>query len=152
MKLVKVALPLSVLPLIGMMLAVRFNDFTLPPAEAEFIGILYLLVAFVMIGLTYLPFMIFIPFGLSLLICELCLFVVKEKRATVIAAIVLMSILSPVVLLTAVYAIAVLSKFMLISAIAVVVCALLYVAALVLVNVGYFEERAKQKMIVRANN
>lgn len=152
MKIVKIALPLSVLPLIGMILAVRFNDFTFPPAEAGFIGFLYLICAMVFIGVTYLPLIIFIPFGLSFLICELCLFLAKDERATAIAAIVLMSILSPVVLLTAVYAIIVLTEFMVISAIAIAACAVLYHVALALVYVGYFLERAKCKQIERAND
>ena len=152
MKLVKIALPLSVLPLVGMILAVRFNDFTPPPAEAGFIGFLYFLIAAILISITYLPLIIFIPFGLSFLICEMCLFIAKEERATVIAAIVLMSILSPVVLLTAVYAITVLSEFMAISAIAIVACAVLYIVTLALVYVGYFLDRAQRKKIEQANN
>ena len=145
MKTVKIALPLSLLPLIGMFIAVHFNGFEMPPEGSGYAGLLVLFAYFFIMVLTIAPLFIFIPFGIALLICELCLFVSQGKFATLTATLVLMCILVPVLALIVAYACVVLSSIMWGATLGLIACAVLYLAAFVAVVVGYAQECHKRR-------
>ena len=147
MKIAKIVIPLSLLPLIGMFVAVHYNSFEMPPEGSGYIGVIaYLAYLFVM-WITYLPMLIFIPFGIALLICELCLFVTQGKFAALTAALVLMCILLLAVAVMAAYAYVVLYAFMWQTAVIMLACAEFYLAALVAMIVGYALECKKRRQL-----
>ena len=150
MKLAKIMVPLAVLPLIGMLLAMYFNDYTplidyeeLPP-ELAFLVIFELLFTLLLHGAAVLPMMLFIPFGVAILICALCIFVAKGKFASVTAALVLTCVLSPVVIYLLLYSLIVLIDYMFITSLVIAICAAHYIAALVMIFIAYFKAKAER--------
>lgn len=138
MKLAKLVLPFSVLALIGIACAILFNKGVASGDENQLgdaIGY------FLMIILNIVPLVLFIPFGVALLICELCLFLVHNPLGTMIAVLVLKCLLLPVILYTAVTAGGVILAHSVLFGAIIIACAVVYGLSLIVMFVSYFTER-----------
>ena len=143
MKTAKIALPIAVLSLIGLIVAMfLFNDTSVAPDENQ-LG--YALgVAFIFL-FTIIPMIAFIPFGVAILICELCLLFSHRKFAALTAALVLMCLLLPVVLFVSWISFSGLGQYSTTLAIIVAISTICYIAALVAVFITYFKYRNLHK-------
>ena len=138
MKLAKIALPFSVVALVVMLCAVLLNKGVTAENENQLALGLGLFFVYV---LNIVPLALFIPFGVALLICELCLFFVHNPLGTMIAAIVLKFVLLPAVLFVAVMLGGLMLEISLLYGIMIIAGAALYGLCLVAMFVSYFMER-----------
>ena len=143
MKTAKIALPLSVLALIGIILAMILFDkmSTAPDDERLSYGLSY---AFLLI-INIIPMILFIPVGIGIIVCEICLFAARNKLATLTAALVLMCVLLPTVLFASIMSLSALAQFSAAFAVIVALSMACYITALVMVFISYFKVRAKLK-------
>lgn len=98
MKIAKIVLPFSILALVVILFAVLVNKGATSDNEDQLalgIGLFFMFI------LNIIPLALFIPFGVALLICELCLFLVRNPKGTMIAVIILMLVLLAAVVFVA---------------------------------------------------
>ena len=141
MKLARILVPVSILALVAMMIAALINKEAVSGDQNQ--AAVGLALFFVYI-LTMAPLLLFIPFGVALLICELCLLIVRNPIATMIAIIVLKCILLPVVLYVAVM---MGNALLLVSALygaLMIGGAVLYGLSLIAMFVAFFKERSRR--------
>ena len=98
MKITRFVLPVSILALVAIMCAVLINKGATSDNENQLALGLGLFFVFI---LNIVPLALFIPFGVALLICELCLFFVRNPKGTMIAVIILMLVLLAAVVFVA---------------------------------------------------
>ena len=138
MKLAKAVLPFSVLALIGIICAVLFNKGGASGDENQLgaaLGYFFTLV------LNIVPMALFIPFGVAFIICEICLFCVRNPIPTMIAVLVLKCLLLPVLLFTTLTVGGTLLTHSALFGAIIIGCAVLYGACLVALFVSYFTDR-----------
>ena len=143
MKTAKIALPLSILALIGIILATLLFDkmSTAPDDEQLSYGLTYI----VLLIINIIPMILFIPFGIGIIICEICLFATRNKFAALTAALVLLCVLLPTVLFASIMSLSALAGFSVAFAVIVALSMACYVAALIMVFISYFKVRALLK-------
>ena len=143
MKTAKIALPLSLLSLVGIIASILlFGKIAAAPDGEELsFGFTYIF----LIIINYIPILLFIPLGIGIFVCEICLFFARNKLATLKAALVLMCLLLPVMLFVAVYSLAALLQFSSVIAAMLVLSLLLYIGALIAVFISYFKTRHQLK-------
>ena len=139
MKLVRCMLPLSILAIAGIVCTVLLNPVQSGGEENQLafaIGALFIYL------LNILPLVLYIPFAVVLLICELCLFFVHNPLATMIAAIVFKCLLLPILLFTVVTMGSMILSASLLFGVLIIASAAVYGLSLILTFVGYFKERS----------
>ena len=140
MKLAKIFLPLSVLSIIGIACLVLLGGTQLNSGNSDAgdaLGFIFTLF------FNLIPLIAYIPFGLAFIVCEICLFAVPKKNKTMIAVIVLKSVLLVVVLYNVIFMTLSLIKFSPLFAALLILCGVLYIASLVIMFVDYFKNRKK---------
>lgn len=151
MKIAKIALPLSVLALIGIVLATfLFGQMATPPEDD---GLAFGLSYIFLIVINMIPMIIFGIMGIGILICEVCLFAARNKFAALTAALVMMCILVPVVLFSSILLLMSLARYSAVFTVIVALSMVIYIAALIAVFISYFKARAlRNKESAQDNN
>ena len=140
MKLAKIFLPLSILSIIGIACLVLLGGTQLNSGDTDAgaaIGFVFVLL------FNIVPLIAYIPFGLAFMVCEICLFAVPKKNKTMIAVIVLKSLLLVVVLYNVIFMTLSLIEFSPLFATLLILCGALYLASLVIMFVDYFKNKKK---------
>lgn len=143
MKIAKIFLPLSVLALVGIILAtVLYDKLSTAPDEGQLAyGLSYIF--FFIINL--IPMILFALFGIAILICEVCLFAARNKFPALTAALILMSILLPVMLFSTILSLSSLAAYSTAFTVIIALSMACYFAALIAVYISYFKVRALRK-------
>lgn len=141
MKIAKIFVPLALLSLVGIIIAmVMFNQTAnnSGPAEDQLaFGLTYI---FLLI-FTIIPMGLFIPFGLAIIICWICMLAKRNNYPSLTGALVLMCLLLPLVLFTSIYSLMALAQYSTAFLAIVAGSAALYLASLIAVIVAHVKER-----------
>lgn len=139
MKLAKIAVPLSVLSLIGIILAMVIFNKTFSVSEEEQLG--FALGYFFLINFTFWPMAIFIPFGFALVVCEICMLAKRDKYPALTGALVLMILLLPLVLFVSAYTLLALASYSAAFTSVMAVSFIIYLASFLTVCIAHAKER-----------